>query len=760
MRGAGRAISVVVGLALVVVTLLNGVTAAPAGAAGGPRVVSSGHVDAFALYLEGRALALGARVDGAQGGADRADPAHLVLHLTDSQRRQAPSAPAFAFLGVAPGADVWVIPQSYQPGVLWAGWTTQTLPADAGVVAATVTLEGLRGPGALELYASDVEGPVRLLSSTTPGLGTLALPVNSHAHGTWAFTAPGTYQLDVSADATLAGGQVLRAPTVTYTVVVGGSTLGQAQTSTVLGVEVLPDDDPQDGVLQSSMARLTATVSSPAGASALRGEVEFVQTVAGTVQALGRVATDDQGTAVLDARVSAEAETLGARFVPWDTALVAGSQAPAVDNPVLATGSAVVAGLQAGYQVGDTISLRAVAPSVEDASALAWYSRGAQEALPVQRGTGPTVELTAAAELDGATLWFETDAAMPGDAVIRSRPGTGRVAQGPTVTPSPSPTSEASPSPTASPTPATAAAPSPGAPTADAVACLPTPVTTTVAASDVEIVTRGHFDLGLTVQSGTAAVLAKDDRTGAALWRDPAGYVFHLADAASTPVPSGELSEFLGSGPVWTIPLSQRADVPWIGWNTQHPSVAGRTAGDVTMTLTTVSGPGDLAIYDLATLGTGVGQRHLGTAPGFPRSTTVPVGASGVHVHAIWAFTAPGAYTVTLKFSGTVDGAPVSASTDLAFFAGPGDPRSAVRPGTITEYVGRTATGKECDLELAATGVADDTVEGIATLAVGLVALGLTFVAASAGRTANPRRRREFRVGPAGAPVAAAVLNL
>ena len=166
-------------------------------------------------------------------------------------------------------------------------------------------------------------------------------------------------------------------------------------------------------------------------------------------------------------------------------------------------------------------------------------------------------------------------------------------------------------------------------------------------------------------------------------------------------------------------------------------------------------------------IGSLVGQgRHLlhltglGTAPGFPRSTTVPVGASGVHVHAIWAFTAPGAYTVTLKFSGTVDGAPVSASTDLAFFAGPGDPRSAVRPGTITEYVGRTATGKECDLELAATGVADDTVEGIATLAVGLVALGLTFVAASAGRTANPRRRREFRVGPAGAPVAAAVLNL
>lgn len=118
--------------------------------------------------------------------------------------------------------------------------------------------------------------------------------------------------------------------------------------------------------------------------------------------------------------------------------------------------------------------------------------------------------------------------------------------------------------------------------------------------------------------------------------------MFHLDDTARTTPPAGAGYDSLGVGPVWTIPLTQRSGVPWLGWNTQHPSVLARITGDVTMPLEEVRGPGRLAVYGQDPFG-GVGDRHFGTVDGSPRATTVPVGRSGVHVHGVWAFTAPGA---------------------------------------------------------------------------------------------------------------------
>ncbi|QIM17057.1 hypothetical protein G7067_12615 [Leucobacter insecticola] len=49
----------------------------------------------------------------------------VVLKVSDAAMLQVPDAPAYAFLGQAPGSEVWVVPQAQKPDVVWAGWNTQ-----------------------------------------------------------------------------------------------------------------------------------------------------------------------------------------------------------------------------------------------------------------------------------------------------------------------------------------------------------------------------------------------------------------------------------------------------------------------------------------------------------------------------------------------------------------------------------------------------------------------------------------------------------
>lgn len=135
-----------------------------------------------------------------------------------------------------------------------------------------------------------------------------------------------------------------------------------------------------------------------------------------------------------------------------------------------------------------------------------------------------------------------------------------------------------------------------------------------------------------------------------------------------------------------------------------------------------------------------LGDRYFGTVSGFPRSTSIEVGAAGVHVHGVWAFTQPGAYHADLTFAGTIDGERRTATSTLTFFVGEGDPRSAVREREVTTYVGRTASGKDCQLTLAATGAEGDRFAvDLAGLAGALLLVGLSFLGASA---LAPRPRR------------------
>src|SRR5690606_34249628 len=155
----------------------------------------------------------------------------------------------------------------------------------------------------------------------------------------------------------------------------------------------------------------------------------------------------------------------------------------------------------------------------------------------------------------------------------------------------------------------------------------------------------------------------------------------------------------------------------------QHPSLIEAASGPVTFTLDDVDGPGALGVYATGTFG-GVGAKNFGTMSGFPKSMSVPLNQ---HVHANWAFTEPGIYSVTMTQSVRLKaGGTASDTATLKFSVGDSSGMT-----TKTTYVGKTASGAECDLSdeqldrLASTG---STVAAPIAVAVGLVLTGAALV--------------------------------
>ena len=161
--------------------------------------------------------------------------------------------------------------------------------------------------------------------------------------------------------------------------------------------------------------------------------------------------------------------------------------------------------------------------------------------------------------------------------------------------------------------------------------------------------------------------MVKDDRTVPAEWRDPAELVFGLGDAAKQ-----QLSNPVGpipAGTAWMIGATQQAGVPWLGANTQHPSLLEHTSGDVAWEITNFDGPGAMFVFTQGGLGQVVGEEWFraenGSAQG---SHTIPANS---HVHPNWVFSAPGTYHVGIRHTATAkDGGELSGVATLTFEVG------------------------------------------------------------------------------------------
>ena len=185
-------------------------------------------------------------------------------------------------------------------------------------------------------------------------------------------------------------------------------------------------------------------------------------------------------------------------------------------------------------------------------------------------------------------------------------------------------------------------------------------------ASEISV---GHVDLGPRLIDGQwRAGLRHDAETGA-VWRDPNQTVLRVNDAAIMTAPDSADYPFLADvagKPVHVVPQTQNPGVVWLGWNTQDPAVTATIDRGLTMRVGPVSGPGRAWLFlQSGTFGKPLLLADSGAAPG-----DVWID-SGTHVHANWAFSAPGTYTATVTFLGTTTaGEAVSASTTLRFAVG------------------------------------------------------------------------------------------
>ena len=251
-----RVMSAVVGLA-VAATLIG---AAPALAAD-TAVLSKGHTDAVDVHYEGGALKLKVKDDTVSPAVVR-DPGDVTFQVLPTAETTVPDLPAFAFLG-APGSKIWMLPQVQDAALLWPGWNTGRL--DSGVFAGdkvSISLVGVDGPGDVTLFDTNSLGTPSIKFRSNDGMpDKLDVPVHTHAHASWVFSALGTYTLTFRADATLAGGGTVSTGPVDYKFVVGDLPAGGGDLSlTVSGMsdgEYQPGDTVTLQAVQSPQGPLT-----------------------------------------------------------------------------------------------------------------------------------------------------------------------------------------------------------------------------------------------------------------------------------------------------------------------------------------------------------------------------------------------------------------------------------------------------------------------------------------------------------------------
>ena len=245
--------------------------------------------------------------------------------------------------------------------------------------------------------------------------------------------------------------------------------------------------------------------------------------------------------------------------------------------------------------------------------------------------------------------------------------------------------------------------------------------------------TEGHFDLGPAIENGSLVARIKDDRTQPAQWVDPSTLTFALGEAARITAPADLGFVATAGSSVWLIPSTQIAGVPWLGLNSQREEIVTGTTGGVQFTLDAVEGPGRVAVFNAGALGSGVGE-HVFDGPG----SSYTLGPN-THAHQNWVFTAPGTYTLTITMRVTPNGAALAGSG----FGSGGDLTATGATGPsgrpmVSQVVGRTASGKECDLSLATTG-ADTIPLTVVSLTWALTGAACVWVGAI-GRRRNLRR--------------------
>ncbi len=215
-------------------------------------VLDIGHVDIGPRFVDGAWTVL-IHDDAAKADPDTPSvwryPEDAVFAVGDAAILAVPDDETYAFIGADPGAEVYVVPQTQHPDVVWVGWNTQDPEVmetiDRGV---TMSLTAVEGPGSLVVYlqSGSFEAPNVLWDSKIPEVQSAWVDVNTHAHANWVFTEPGVYLVEMEVAADLIDGTTV-SDTRALRFAVGDATAAEdafSATSALPADTSTGDDDP------------------------------------------------------------------------------------------------------------------------------------------------------------------------------------------------------------------------------------------------------------------------------------------------------------------------------------------------------------------------------------------------------------------------------------------------------------------------------------------------------------------------------------
>lgn len=289
----------------------------------GSIVLNDGHVDVASL-IEGGKLVTRIKDTTLAGQEHWRDIASTVLQLLPASATKVPSSPAYSFLG-KPGATFYQATQTQRDGLLWPGWSTEAIPLNATRGGVSWALTQFSGPGTFALYDSDSFGQPQILMNSADGVSTsdaFTIPRNTHAHGAWAFSAPGQYCLRMARTTSLADGTTSSdsfvlpiavgtadvqnfSSAACFTSTRGGSTGGNTGNASPIAPPAPPADDASDDATTGGGTGNGAAAAATASANACvpkvtvlsSGHLDYASVVRdGSLQSL--IGDDSSGTKV------------------------------------------------------------------------------------------------------------------------------------------------------------------------------------------------------------------------------------------------------------------------------------------------------------------------------------------------------------------------------------------------------------------------------------------------------------------------------
>lgn len=173
------------------------------------------------------------------GGATKIifQPSQLITYVSEPSLSR-PAGTAWDFTGALAGDPIWYIPQTQDQNKPWTGISTESLSAADWRGNLTYTLTAFSGPGEMSVTTTGSFGSQNVYFQTSNGLSTadaISVPVNTHAHYNWFFTAEGVYTFELTASGTLANGTPVSVAD-TFTFVVGDASVPEPATAGILGI--------------------------------------------------------------------------------------------------------------------------------------------------------------------------------------------------------------------------------------------------------------------------------------------------------------------------------------------------------------------------------------------------------------------------------------------------------------------------------------------------------------------------------------------